>query len=357
MKRFKSIVLAALAVVVGAAYLLPATNVSAETSSSSLSIVPKKNYVIEPGKDVDDKLTIRNLDTTSELMLTLRVIDFSYSNETGTPKLFLDKDAPQTTWSLKPYLSIPDSVTIPAGKTKTVKMNVSIPKNRGAGTLYSAIVYSTGSGDSSSSNNVGLSASGVTLVFANIPGKVKEDVQITKFGPYDGDSSKYLSFWSASEPQRMGFTIQNNGNVTEAPIGSITLKSMWGKETKIEAINPNNSLALIGQERTFSACIASEKAAEKAGASEILKATNTCVSPGLWPGIYTASIDLFYGQNGNPTQEVTKTAVFLYMPWWFVALVVAVLGALIFGGWKLYNKIRSALYGPKRSKSASSRRK
>ena len=72
MNRLKSIVIAACAVVVAAAAVLPGTMAAAATpnGSAALSIVPKKNYVIEPGKSVDDKITIRNLDSNSTLDLT-----------------------------------------------------------------------------------------------------------------------------------------------------------------------------------------------------------------------------------------------------------------------------------------------
>lgn len=358
MKRLKSIVMAALAVVVAATYVLPAAQAAADSNStsSSLSIVPKKNYVIEPGDSVKDKLTIRNLDSASPLTLTLRVIDFSYSDDTGTPKLFLDKNAEQTTWSLKPYLRVPEFVTVPPSSSKTLDMKVSIPKNRGAGTLYSAIVYSSGTGDEG--GNVGLSASGVTLVFANIPGKVDESLTIEKFGTYDKLNNKYTGFIGAIEPERMGYTLKNEGNVTESPVGSITLKSMWGPEYKITDVNPAKSLALIDQTRTFAACIKSEDVKGDGGASAIQQAATTCKSAGLLPGLYTATIDLFYGQNGNPTQEVSKTIRFVYMPWWFVAVVLAVIGAAYYFGRKGYYKVRTALYGPQgKSRKQSSRRR
>jgi P pilus assembly chaperone PapD len=125
MKRFKSIAVAACAILMAAAYIMPVPQVSA--ASASMSIAPKKNYVIEPGKSVKDKLTIRNLDNNQELNLTLRVVDFTFTDDGGTPKLFLAEDAPQTTWSLKPFMTVPKTVTIPPKGTKTLDMSVSIP--------------------------------------------------------------------------------------------------------------------------------------------------------------------------------------------------------------------------------------
>ena len=91
MNRFKSIVVAALAIVVAAAYTMPTLPAFAATttSSASLSITPKKNYSVEPGKSVKDTLVIRNLDPKIPLQINLRVVDFTFSDDGGTPKLML----------------------------------------------------------------------------------------------------------------------------------------------------------------------------------------------------------------------------------------------------------------------------
>ena len=348
MKRLRSMVLAAAAVLVAFAYAVPATPASAQ-SSAALSIAPKKNYVINPGGSVDDKLSIHNLDSASNLQLNLRVIDFTYTDNGGTPKLMLAANAPQTTWSLKPYLSVPESVTVAPGGTKSLNMSVKIPSNVGAGSYYSAIVYSTGAPNG---GNVGLSASGVTLVFVSVPGKVHEDLQVKKFGAYDanaqGNESGY-TFITTNQPQNIAYTLLNNGNVTESPVGSISLKNIFGKEQTIDKINPVGSLALIGQTRTFIACIKlkSQNVNFQGSDSE----ANTCTNSGLWPGYYTAKLDLFYGQNGNNTQEITKTAHFWYLPWWFIIVVVLLLLVIAFFVWRFVRWFRNKFYGPRMPKS------
>lgn len=344
MKRLKSIALTALAVLVSLTFSLQALPVNAQ-NSASLSIAPKKNYVIEPGKSVEDKLTIRNLDNTQSLQLNLRVIDFSYMDSSGTPKLMLGEDLPQTTWSLKPFLSVPEYVTIDPSSSKSLDISVSIPANQGAGSYYSAIIYSTGSPNG---GNVGLSASGVTLVFVSIPGKVHEDLQLKNFGAYDksaqGDQSGYM-FMTADEPQVIGYTLLNNGNVTESPVGSITLKDMFGREQIIDNINPTGALALIGQTRTFTTCIKlKSQDVDFRGTSA---QSTTCTSPGLWPGVYVASLDLYYGQNGNNTNEITKTTIFWYLPWWFVILAIIVLLLIAYFVWRFVRWFRGKFYGPK----------
>lgn len=341
MKRLKSIVLAAFAVVIGGSAVLPAASVHAQ-SSAALSIVPKKNYTIEPGKSIKDTLTIRNLDGERKLELTLRAVDFTYRDDTGTPKLLLDEDAPQTAWSLKPFMKIPETVTVEPRGVKTVDMSVAMPKEYKAGSYYSAIVYSTGAPDG---GNVGLSASGVTLVFASIPGPVNQNLKLEKFGAYSATSTasaeyKYFNF---KKPNQMAYTLKNEGNVTESPVGSITIKHMFGKETTIDNVNPNSSVALIGQTRTYAACIKlKEQEVDFNGSRTEAK---TCAEPSLWPGYYSASLNLFYGQNGNNTKEINGVGSFWYLPWWFILIVVVLLALLAAGIWFVVRKIRGTKSG------------
>lgn len=343
MKRFNSILVAVCAVLIATAYVLPALPVAA-ASSASLSIVPKKNYTIEAGKSIDDRLTIRNLDAKESLVLNLRVVDFTFTDDGGTPKLMLDEDAPQTAWSLKSFLTVPKTVTIAPKSSQTVDMSVAIPTNQGAGSFYSAIVYSSGASDA---GNVGLSASGVTLVFASVPGEVNENLTLEKFGAYSqatNDKKADYVFMTMKKPQEMAFTLKNAGNVTEAPVGSITIKNMFGKEQVISDVNPNASLALIGQTRTFTTCIKTQ--AQSVDFNGTKSEAKTCVEPSLWPGYYSASLSLFYGQNGNNTQEVAGKASFWYLPMWFLIVLVIAIAAIAYGVWRVVHSVRAKLYGP-----------
>ena len=312
---------------------------SAAQSSSSLSIIPRKNYVIEPGKSVKDALVIRNLDASSQLNLSLRVVDFTYADDGGSPKLLLDNSLAPTAWSLKSFLSVPTNVSIPAGGSKTIDIGVAIPSGRGAGSYYSAIVYSSGSGQG---GNVGLSASGVTLVFTTVPGSVTENLKLTNLGAYDSNGSKPgYKFAMVHEPLRIGYTLLNGGNVTEAPVGNIKLKYMFGGERSIDTINPNHSLALIKQARTFMACIKLKQ--QDINIDGATSTVANCAAPGLLPGMYTVTLDAFYGQNGNPTQEITGTAVFWYLPVWFILIVVVLLLIVAFFIWRIFIRPRHPL--------------
>jgi len=348
MKSFKNAALVAIAAVLSVSILFPVASASA-ASSAALSIIPRKNYTIEQGKSIKDTLTIRNLDNEVPLELSLRVVDFTFNDDGGTPKLMLDEDAPQTTWSLKPYLSVPKTVVVPPKASRTLDMSIAFPAGHGAGSYYSAIVYSSGSADG---GNVGLSASGVTLVFTNVPGKVNENLNLEKFGAYHlaGSNKKAgYTFITMDKPEAIAYTLKNNGNVAESPVGSITVKHMFMKAQTISNINPNESLALFGQSRTFTSCI--KLASQEVDFNGSKTKSSSCAEPDLWPGHYTVTLDAYYGQNGNNTQEIVRTATFWYLPLWFLIVMFVVLAFVGYHGFRFYRRIRTAVNGPSARRS------
>jgi len=343
MKRLFGYLSAALAVLFIAASVMP---VSAATSggSASLSISPRKNYVINPGQTITDKLTIGNLDNADDLHLSLRMIDFTFTNQSGTPKLNLAQNAPRTPWSLIPFTTLPKDLTIPAGTSKTVNYTITMPKNQGAGSYYSAILYQAGGANG---GNVALSASGVTLVFASVPGTVNENMTLQKFGAYNskdnGTTGSFVFIDTNEQPKMVAYALKNQGNVFESPAGNVIIKDMFGHQVANVLTNSTQSLALLGQTRLFTSCIKTvqQKIQTEGGTS---KNTN-CASPGLKPGRYTASLDVLYGQNGNQTHEITKVATFWYLPWWFLAAVAIVIGLLVWGFFWTKRKLQAAVKG------------
>ena len=334
MKYLKSMVLCGLAIVVGLG-VLPAIPASAASESSALSINPRKDYTAKQGETIKDKIVVRNIDGNSDLKLTLRVIDFTYTDDTGTPKLLLGENEPKTTWSLKQYLTAPESVTVKPNESKTIPIKLTMPDRIGAGSYYSAIIYSSGT---STGENSGLNASGVTLVFVTVPGKVDESLSLEKLGPYNNAEKKYQGYFTTKMPDRIGYTLKNSGNVAEKPVGSIVLTDLFGNETRIDDINPVGSLALIGQTRTFMACLKTNKQDVNFEGNKTEE--SQCAKSNLWPGHYRVSLDVFYGQNGNVTREVVGSAGFWYLPVWFLAILLVVLSVISFYIWKIVRKVR-----------------
>jgi hypothetical protein len=162
-------------------------------------------------------------------------------------------------------------------------------------------------------------------------------------------------FIATEEPQNIAYTLKNNGNVTEAPVGSIILKPMIGSPITIDNVNPNQSLALIGQSRTYTTCIKLKDAEVSFNGS--VTTAKTCESPGLFPGYYSATLSLFYGQNGNRTQEIVGSSSFWYLPWWFVILVFVLLAVVAYFVWRAVRFVRGKLGHTQYKKQTRQRRK
>ena len=338
MKRFISYTSAALAVLFIMLSAVPVQRAAA--ASSGLSITPRKDLIINPGQTVTDKLNIGNLSGKEDLNVTLRVVDFTFTDESGTPKLLLADNAPTTTWSLKPFMTLPKTVVVPAGKSASVSYSLSVPAAQGAGSYYSAVEYAA---TGANGGNVSLNASGASLVFVSVPGIVQENMTLKKFGAYQSNpgniTGSFIFIATGKAPQQFAYTLKNDGNVAENPTGSIVVKDMFGHVKKtISNVNVNSALALRGQARLFTACIDSKL--ETVAFDSTKTPTTSCVDPHLKPGRYTASLDVFYGQNGNTTKEITGTASFWYLPWWFIAAVLAGLLVIISAIWWVVRKVR-----------------
>ena len=192
-----------------------------------------------------------------------------------------------------------------------------------------------------------MNASGVTLVFVSVPGTVKENMTLQKFGAYtsenNGVTGGYTFIATNGTPKMVAYALKNEGNVFESPAGNITIKNMFGRQVADITTNPNSSLALIGQTRLFASCIKTvqQDIEFRGGTSK----NTSCIDPGLWPGRYTAHLDVFYGQNGNESKEITATAVFWILPWWFIILFLIVLGLAIYFGLKLQRKLKAIVKG------------
>lgn len=314
-----------LSLLVATITLLAVSSVHAQ--SNGLGVSPRKDFTVQPGKSITDTLYISNLSLNQDLQVNIRLIDFGAVNETGTPALQLAENAPQTPWSLKPFAKVQASVKIAAGKSANVPITVTIPATQGAGSYYSAVEYTAQNPETK--EKVNISASTASLVFVTVPGEAKEKLKLRQFGTYEADTKgegRFKSFFLGSTPKEFAYRLQNEGNIAEQPSGSLIVKNMFGRTVKeVEDANPKKQLVLIGQTRRFQVCVKSSVLTSKAPSGQESQQTS-CDDPGLLPGRYTAQVALYYGLNGNNSQEILASTSFWYLPWWsIVGLIVLML--------------------------------
>lgn len=299
--------------------------------SNGLGVTPRVSLTSRPGGTIRDSLRVTNLSSSQPLNLKVNIIDFRPAGETGAPQLIRDANAQPTPWSLRPYLTIPETTTVPAGQSANIPFTIRFPENVGAGSYYSAIEYeAVGATDQ---QRVNIAASSATLMFINVAGDAAELLTLLDFGPSEGGKIKSVF---SEPPQTFSYRIKNGGNLNESPAGSIVVKNILGDiKANIDSVNPKSELALIGQTRRFEVCYPRNTAD-----TELVKPEN-CQRMKLMPGRYTAELVLLYGQNGQPTRQIGATASFWYLPTWFVTALLIVLAALAWVGYSLYRRFKT----------------
>ena len=315
--------------------------------STGLRINPRSDMVVKAGDTQSATLLVSNLNKNVPITVDLSVIDFKSSDESGTPTPILEENAEPTPWSLKPFISIPQTVELDKGESKYVPYTVTIPEGQGAGSYYSAIKYDPRPTDETST--VVISGAPMQLIFVTVPGKATELMVLKEYGAYinvEGQQQgKFKSVYVNSQPQQFAYLLENRGNVAESPSGSIAIKNIFGKTIRIiESANPKGNLALIGQTRRFQVCIeASKVKIEQDGRTTTVE---DCLDPGLAPGMYRAEMRLYYGINGSNTQEISATTTFWYLPLWFIAIIIGILALIAY----VIYRIREKLVGRKKHK-------
>ncbi len=323
--------------------VLSMTSLVGAQASNGLGISPRRDYTIKAGDQIKDSLFVSNLSRNQDLTVNIRMVDFSAEGETGAPALDLRPDAPETSWSIRPFITIQKSVKVAAGKSAEIPITIAIPAGQGAGSYYSAVEFAAQNSETKQKLNI--SATSATLLFVTVPGDTFEQLNIKKFGAYvpelDGTGGEYRSWFFSAKPEAFAYLLENKGNVAERPQGSILIRNMFGDQVKlIVRANPKDQLALINQTRRFDTCIEGDNTSKETGTSVSTEPqVAVCKSPKLWPGRYTANLDLFYGMNGNNSKEVIGVTSFWYLPWWFLVTVLVLLLLLGTFVWAMYRKI------------------
>jgi hypothetical protein len=323
-KKFYGLVIAI--AIIGSAFV---TSAPVSAQSNGLGVTPKISLLSKPGGSISDNLRVTNLSNTQPLNLKVTLVDFRPINESGTPQLLQDPNAPLTPWSLKPYISIPELVNIPPGQAKNVPFTIKFPPSVGAGSYYVAVEYrAQGNTDQ---QKVTISASSATLLFVNVQGNATELASLLDFGPYEKDH--YKSFFTKSAPSNFSYRLKNGGNLNESPAGSLVIRNLSNHVVaSINNVNPRGELALIGQTRRFQVCNPKDTSESQ------LPKENNCTPLKLTPGRYTAELVLFYGQNGQESRQIGANAAFWYLPLWFIAIVVVVLAAIVYTAYRIYRR-------------------
>jgi hypothetical protein len=274
--------------------------------SVSLSISPPVfELSANPGESIKNSIRVTNLgDTPQQVFVDRR--NFTALGEEGGVGLTEE----ETSFSLATWISVDkEEVVIPAKESATFEFTVAVPANAEPGGHFGSLVFKTKPGElkeGQAGSSVGQEVGALLLV--KIAGDIKEDASIASFRAVKGFYEKGpITFETRTE---------NKGNVHIKPRGTITITNMFGREVGKVQLDERNVLP-----------------------GAIRKVETVWDDSGLRFGRYTATLSLVYGADG--TIATASTSIFIF-PYKLVSVVLVVLGATSFVGYRYRDRFREA---------------
>ncbi|MDQ5972558.1 MAG: hypothetical protein QG553_717 [Patescibacteria group bacterium] len=253
----------------------------------------------EKGGSYNLKLTITNV-TTNVLDITSSTNDFTASDETGNPKILTGAEDNDNSYSLKSWVSGIPELTLQPKQSRTLTFAVNVPADAESGGHYGVIQF-IGTPPPTQSQTVSLNASVGVLLLARVAGTITEKVVVKDmFGEYNG---KRLGI-TATGPVNIVTRVSNTGNVHVKPIGTLTVKNMFGQTVGSYDFGGTNKNVLPGTTRRY------EQTFDK-----------------RWMfGRYTAKVEAAYGTTGGVLMGETS---FWVIPFKFIFLLFVSLVGLV----------------------------
>ena len=313
--------------VVSNTYAVSGTGSPNQNAGQALEIAPPVlNLTADPGETIQAKISLRDVSSTS-LLVTNEINDFTAEGEDGTPKIILDNSEPSP-YSLVEWISPVPSVTLKSRQIQNVPITINVPKDAAPGGYYGVVRF-TATAPEIDGNGVSLSTSIGALIFVRVNGDATEKISVDDF--YASKNGKQ-GFIFNSTPLTFTQRIKNEGNVHEQPIGRILVTDLFGRPTVNLNVNLEGRNVLPGTVRKF------EVPLDKAAIGD-----RTLIGP------YTATLTVKYGSS---EKTVTEVITFWIIPWKMILLVILIIALLIVGGRfgiKRYNEwIVSKSRGPRR---------
>jgi hypothetical protein len=249
---------------------------------------------------------------TSEMKKTIYLDTnvFSDANEKGAPKF----EKAEHSSEFASWISFEKSIyTIAANSQVNVPFTVNVPTTAPAGGYYAAITVSEAPSEIVSTNGAVIQAVVAILCFLTVEGDSIESLDIVSV---ESDISGFVSQLAGSTKVRM----QNQGTIHLAPIGSVIVKDLFGREVQHIQLNSKEGRILPSSIREYEVL---HGEIQNGYWREVkLQASNLAIGP------MSLVVSTEYGSQAASDVEVISL---FYLPWQllsFVFFLVAILLAL-----------------------------
>jgi hypothetical protein len=300
------------------------------SGGSGISLSPTRTELsILPGASDEVIITVRNV-TSADIVARPVVNDFVAENETGDPRLLLE-EVEESAASIRGFLGDLEDIRLTPGESVDVTVPVNVPENAFAGGYYGAIRYQSipVGQDDQGDGQVSLTASVASLVLIEVPGDIEQNVSVDYVQAFLEDSRGSLF---TKKPDFIGASITNQGGSFVKPFGKVSLTNAGGDEVfsyELNNLTPRGNV-LPDTTRVFKDRLVNVESRTVNGEQETEES-----SPITWPGRYTISADISYGNGG---EIFTVSSSFWYIPAWLIIALAALAVALLAGGFYLYRK-------------------
>jgi hypothetical protein len=279
-------------------------------AASALTLSPPNAEITaKPGETTEVVAKLYN-ESKEALAIQPGVLSFDTKNESGQPNFYDDK----TGLDLQHWITLPGSLTLAPGETRSVIITVVVPKSADPGGHYAAIFWGTAPPkvDGSGASIAGQLA---MLFLVDVEGNTKEDLKAIEFHP--------LNSFLTHLPANFMVRFQNNGSVHEHPAGDIIIRNMFGREATTLPFNIQPSIGNVLPKSIRRFDLSWLKNTMDKSASEWANEWNNFAF-----GYYSAELNATYGA-GNTL--VTAHTSFWVFPWMvsLVGLIVLIIIVLI----------------------------
>lgn len=263
------------------------------------------------GQIINQTLKVRNEDA-QPMTYYLKAERFIAAGEGGAAKFVSGEDVDLASWISFPY----PSLVVKGGETVEVPFVINVPDYAGPGGHYAAVFLSTLPPDTKNApTQVSIATKIGSLVLVRIAGDVKENAELTEFAT----TSKSFN----SLPVNFSLKVRNNGNIHIKPMGSITIKNLFGSEAAKIEVNQDAGNVLPDQVRKFDATWV-KNTAEQGATTFFGKYRQEKENYAF--GKYTAEMNLVYGTAGKTMVASTS---FWVIPWHVLAVNALILIVII----------------------------
>lgn len=186
----------------------------------------RREYTIEPGQSQTLTITV---DNSADTKVTARPVVNNFlpsEDESGAPRLILDERVLPPTNDFKRLVQPLEDFVVPAGGSKNIDVIISVPSDARAGGYYGAIRFVPLLPGLDDDENVALTASVGTIILVQVPGDLKQQLDLVQIGAVENGSFK--GFFIGGKVD-IGTRLRNSGDIHIQPFGRIQVKNMFGK--------------------------------------------------------------------------------------------------------------------------------